>query len=258
VHFGGDECTLLRVVSSRSALYVVGAALLASVGANLWLVAGPGHTPVSDERGSSPVRTTPTDAPAAYRTDELIECRGRLDLCERRRKLGPLAFRPGPDRTAREDDDPGDPRDKREFLCDLARTQVQEQWIDRQPEIVFVLRNTLVNDAVQEQDTLAAVERFAEGLGLSDADRERFTERYREARLSRIDSIHAALDVEPPNFERILEQIQALHADEDRIAAEMFGNDAERRLRETEREKRAALLAIAATYADVPWEDVID
>ena len=245
-------------IKSLITLLVIG--LIASLGANAWLWnRAPEDQSAKAESAPRSVASGGKSAPAAtFGPDDIIDCRQKLEICERRRKLGPLTIGTFEGRREGSDSSDSDPGHNADFICDLARTQVQRHWLDSQEEIVTLLRATLANDAIQEQDMRTAVDRYAEGLGLSDAERSRFEESYREARIDRIDSIRDALEEDPPNFGNVLTQVQALHADEDRITKDMFGPEAQQWLQESEREARGSLLAIAATYADVPWEEVVE
>ena len=247
-------------MSIKSFITLLAIGLLASVGLNLWqwTRTPQAAAPETDSAPSAIAQRAKNAASSVYGPDDIIECRQKLELCERRRKLGPLTIGTFQGKRDASDSSDADPGHNADFLCDLAQAQVKQHWLDSQNEIVTLLRATLANDAIQEQDMRTAVDRYAEGLGLSDAERSRFEETYREARIDRIDSIREALEQDPPNFGSVLSEIQALHADEDRITKDMFGPEAEQWLQESEREARGSLLAIAATYADVPWEEVIE
>jgi hypothetical protein len=234
------------------------AALVASLGANAWLVAsrpaaGEGASADPAEGGEGDAEATP-EAPRGART-----CERQLEACEASAKLRPLLFGSGrqyagSDRMGDSDQD----ADRQEFLCSIARRQAEDRWREKEPEIVLGLRMSLADPATQERDVQAAVQKYGDTLGLSDAERTDFERRYRKVRLARVDELRDAMQQDPPDYERVMAETRALFRAEDELAAELGGEQASRVLADSEREARAALLSVAATLAGAPWEDALE
>jgi hypothetical protein len=255
---------------SKTLTNTLGVLLIASVGLNVWQGSAAPDT-AGDASGADGASTAD---PRGARGDDdgaLEACRRELTLCQRKAKLGPLVLGTfGGKRRDRSDDDADSTEgrgartaedlaaEKHDYLCGLGREQVKRAWLERQTEIVWALRASLSDANVQENDMRAAVDRYAEGLDLDAADRDRFEAEYRQVRLDRIDKVRGAIEQDPPDYPEILDQLKALHADEDRITTELFGDEATIWLRENELDARASLRAIAATYAGVPWEEAVD
>ncbi len=62
---------------------------------------------------------------------------------------------------------------------------------------------------------------------------------------------------EPPDYRAVLDEVRALYADEDRLAKEMFGEQAVEKLRFAELEGRTTILALIAALADLPMEHAL-
>ncbi len=234
------------------------AALVASLGGNAWLLATRGEarerTNGNEPTGSDEDADATPHSPRAARA-----CERKLEACEAQAKLRPLVFgggRPyaGSDRAGTGDED----ADRERFLCELARTQAEDRWREKEAEIVLGLRMSLADAATQERDVSTAVDKYADASGLSDAQRNDFERRYRNVRLARIEEVREALEQDPPDYKRVMAETKALYRAEDELMEEIGGQQASRVLRDSEREARAAVLSIAATLAGVPWEDALE
>jgi hypothetical protein len=232
------------------------AALVASLGGNAWLVATrrAGGAHADGTAANSDAADATPDSPRGVR-----ECERKLDACEASAKLRPLLLGSGRPYAGsdRPDDGEGD-ADREQFLCSIARQQAEDRWREKEPEIVLGLRMSLADEATQERDVQSAVEKYADALGLSDAERTDFERRYRKIRLTRMDEVRDAMEEDPPDFKRVMAETRALFHAEDELAAELGGEQASRVLHDSEREARAALLSVAATLAEVPWEDAME
>jgi hypothetical protein len=240
---------LSAMVAKVNAILV--AALVASLGANAWLVAtrrsagAGGKAAAGDEHAEG----TP-DAPRSAQ-----KCERELQACEASAKLRPLIL--GSGRPFAGSDRPPETEADAEFLCSIARRQAEDRWREKEAEIVLGLRMSLADQATQERDVQSAVDKYAEAMGLSDSDRADFERRYRTIRLARMEEVREAIEQDPPDFKRVMAETRSLFRAEDELAAELGGEQASRVLHDGEREARAALLSIAATLAGVPWEEAV-
>lgn len=246
---------LCAAVAKVNAILVAG--LLASLGLNGWLLG----TRRAEGQGGG----RPNDVEAAVADDtpeqprKARACARKLEACEASAKLRPLIL--GSGRPYAGSDRPGDTEedaDNQSFLCSIARRQAEDRWREKEAEIVLGLRMSLNDEATQERDVQSAVDKYATAMGLSDASRTDFERRYRDVRLSRMKQVREAMEQEPPDFKRVMTETRALFQAEDELAAELGGDQASRVLHDSEREARAALLSVAATLADVPWEDALE
>ncbi len=145
-----------------------------------------------------------------------------------------------------------------DVLCSIAREHLHRHWSERRAELTDSLRRSLAD--VEEQDEAAQREAtgFAAVLELSERDREALVEGHTQQRRARVGEALAALRAEPSDYDALYRAGRGLFADEDALVERIAGSRALPRLRASQLERRTAILALLATYADIPWDRAIE
>ncbi len=237
---------------------LLGVGLAISVGVNVWFAAGGSDdtdVEVEDDDGTKASSKGSRSEGRSPRTVEV--CERDLERCETARKAAPVLFGAGRSlsrsqskRTVDEVETAPTP-----FLCELARDQARAMWKEKEAPMLFALRSSLADPEIQEKDVETAVERFGDTMDLGGADREELSTRYRDVRLKAVEQIRQRITEDPPDYEGIIKQSRALFEEEDRIAGELFGDEAVEKLRNAELESRTTILTIAASLGDLPWDE---
>ena len=243
---------------------MLGALLLASLGANVYLVFSSTSKPPPPERegagdrasstasgaGSAPTAPECPPRPGARETAEMF---GRL-LAMRQLASGATPGEPT-DRDGLRDIQ--DERARREALSLVGQVAAKQDWNEKRDELVESVLDSLADDERQLRDADGDARRFADALELTESEHELLERRYREPRLARMEELEQALDEDEPDYGAAFEALRGLYADEDALIEELFGADARDRLHDYEIDKRATILAIAATYAGLDWQQAI-
>jgi len=217
----------------------------------------------------------PTDEPAAKREPqvpraaqqhkarddaasaaEIRACEERLKARQAKDALRSLAagLRASRDGSTGEPDDRGDIAALR---CRLAEQQVRDRWREKEKETLANVRKSLGNPQDVENSTVGDGGRYAKSLGLTEAERERFIDRYRPIRRARSAEIDAALGVEPIDYAAVEAGFLGLCRDEDRLISELFGPAAAERFAADAEEGRIAVLMIIAAWSGGAFPDAV-
>lgn len=141
-------------------------------------------------------------------------------------------------------------------LCTIAEEKMQERWRSERETTAENLRRSFADSAEQERNVQENAAKLGAQLGLDATEQALFSDRYREKRIARIDEANRALLSTPPDYEGLLHAAQGLFADEDVLAKKFAGESGREQLRAGELESRTAIMAIAASMADVPLSAV--
>lgn len=238
---------------------LLSAGLVVSVAINVWLAtdsASEGEA-ATEQTADASRRRKSSDSAAGTRSTKV--CEQDLKRCETARRAAPVLFGAGRslgrDRNSRTVDEVETAPTP--FLCELARDHARAMWKEKEAPMLFALRSSLADPEIQEKDVETAVERFGDTLELGGADREELSTRYRDVRLAAVEQIRQRISSDPPDYEAVIKESRALFEEEDRIAAELFGDDAVKKLRNAELESRTTILTIAASLGDLPWDESV-
>jgi hypothetical protein len=246
---------------NNKSFFVVGLALVLSIGLNVWLLVKPGRS-ATRETGRID-RAAPHDG----------RCRADLARCRRQtwdlvlRLTGRTPERTGrlqPDRTDRAGAEPESPAGpdidfeaQQKALCKIAREDLYRRWRSRRGKAASDLIRSLRDREKQEKDLVKDVDEFAKILDLSASERDRLLDEYRTVRSNRFESALDALRKDPPDHLAVFEEAMDLFADEDRLVRRLFGPKAEQKLRLSQLKKRTVIMALLAAHAGLPWDDGI-
>jgi hypothetical protein len=214
------------------------------------------------EAHAAALASAPTQAPASSAAcetarAELQKCRAeswalfaRAFEAERRSPPPPQAKEAPPPTAAT-------PDQQRRALCDVAEDDLRRQWQGKREEVTKGLRRDLRDAQKQRAEAADEGTKLASAMGLDPAAQRAFLDAYTPLRQARIAAAADAVDADPPDYAALFEAARGLYADEDALAARLYGEDARQRLRASEIRGRTTILAIAATFADLPWDDSI-
>jgi len=145
------------------------------------------------------------------------------------------------------------PAEQQAALCTVATEQLRRDWTAKGEELTKSLRKSLANAADQEKGMQREVQRFADALNLTPADRDRLETHYRPLREKRIAEALTSLEKAPPDWNTVHQTARALFVDQDRLTQELFGSPAVNLLRQSQLKSRTVLLALAAAQAGLDW-----
>lgn len=238
---------------------LLGVGLALSVAVNVWFaVGGTADTDSATEDDDGTKTSSKSGGRSEDRSPRKIKaCERDLERCETARKAAPVLFGAGRSLSRTENKRTVDEVETAPtpFLCELARDQARAMWKEKEAPMLFALRSSLANPEMQEKDVETAVERFGDSMDLGGADREELSTRYRDIRLKAVEQIRERITADPPDYEGIIKESRALFEEEDRIAGELFGDEAVEKLRNSELESRTTILTIAASLGDLPWDE---
>lgn len=251
---------------SRTPMLLLLTGLAASLGLNCYLLLGrAGADPGGKRRAASPVPRAgkATGGAAGER------CCQALHACQLRRwQQVARTLREGLGRRAGSGEEEArgrkhpaaaavdaEERAQREALCQVAREHLRRDWARQRDKLTASLKRSLSDPDETEKDARQIAERFGRALGLGEAERETLERRYAAVRGQWIGQILQALGQEPPDLAAVFDAAHGLFADEDRLIRELFGEAAVETIRDAERRSRTVVMALAATLADMPWDD---
>ena len=261
----GHGCYAVFVVTaSHKSLGLLLIALVASVGLNAWLLLHGTDPPAEPDaaRAAAPSTTAEPTAAGVAARDPRCPPLGRQQTARMLRLL--LASSQEREAATDEAEAPeagarrlADEATRREVLCRVGEVAARNDWNAKRDDLVASVRESLADDARQEREMADDAVRMAEAVGLDDDQRALLTDRYRELRAARMDQLADALEGEEIDFKGAFDAFAGLYQDEDRLVGELFGDDSREKLHDYEIDKRATILAIAATYAELSWFDSI-
>jgi hypothetical protein len=147
------------------------------------------------------------------------------------------------------------PVEVKRALCDIAEQSARDYWRRDRDSITASLRRDLNDEARQREDSAKDIAEYEEALDLAPAARDRFAEEYEADRKDNLDAIRAEIAKSPPDYGAVLASAKDLFATEDRLARQYAGDDGALRLRASQLESRTAILAIAASLAELPLDE---
>ncbi len=147
------------------------------------------------------------------------------------------------------------PELQQDLLSQIAREHLRREWERKKAEVVEGVLRDLRDPQKQRGDFEKEVEQYTSVLGVERHGQ--FAERYQAIRARRTQALERALGADPPDFATALAELKGLYADEDQLAAALAGKDAVARFRLSQLDPRTVVLGIAATYAQVPWDQSI-
>jgi len=226
----------------------LGIALAASLAVNaivLWPAEEPAAAKAPPPKGATAAqRAQPSADPAV----SLRTCEDRLKARQAKDALRSLAAGLRASLDEKTDGARGDGA-KGEMRCRIAEQQLRDRWREKEKETIANVRKSLSNAQDVENSTVGDGGRYAKSLGLDEAERERFIDRYRPIRSARSAEIDAALGAEPVDFARVEAGFRGLCADEDRLISELYGRDAADRFAADAEEGRLGVLMIIAAWS---------
>jgi len=200
--------------------------------------------------------TREEQAPPAGCVAELEECRRAASVLAR--TLWENALHQGasdatpPAHVANAGDNKGEP--SRDSLCRVAREKLRVQWLEKRDGITAYIAHDLAdvgNDAEREAT------RAADTLGVTGRARQRFLDDFAELQAKRIGEMAPIAGSLPVDWSRLLDGAKSLFDREDALVQEQLGADAMARYKESQTDSRMTVLTMAATYADVDWDDAV-
>lgn len=144
-----------------------------------------------------------------------------------------------------------------DVLETIALGQLRDAWEEDRDATVAALLQTVSDEDQREEARQHDLTRAYTLLEVPDEEREAFEAGYGEVWVSRVEEFRAALAQAPPDASAALDAAKALYRDQDSYVDDHLGDDARRRLRISQAEHRTTVLALLATFADVPWDDRI-
>jgi hypothetical protein len=242
--------------------WIAGAALVASLGLNAFLLRG-AHRDAEAVRVQRAKLATQAPEPAPRASDDA--CRAELTRCHA--DGWKLLARTLTERAGR--GDAGDvarsvaagsratPQRQREALCEIAREHLRAHW---EAEKETLLRNVVADSTgpeKQAQQARTTSARMADALGLAPGQADGLAAEYLPVYTGHVNGLLAALGADPPDYEAVLGEVKGLYADEDAMIGRLRGDGAVELWRAHEIQDRTAIMAIAATFAQDPWDDTI-
>jgi hypothetical protein len=145
--------------------------------------------------------------------------------------------------------------EQRRFRLALAVDHVQRRWRQDRAEIIAGVARDLADPQKQTHKLRTEVERFADALGLSASELDLLHQRYGPIRRDHLRRLRQAIVADPVDYLKALEILRELYRAEDQLVLDIFGVEARLRLRASQLRSRTAIVAIAATFAGLGWDD---
>jgi hypothetical protein len=234
---------------------LLGAALVASLALNAYAL-WPRERPAAAHGASAPREEKPAPEPRAGRTEAeaLRTCEARLKAKQATEALRSLADGIRGSRAA-DDDERAEAERPSALRCRIAEKQLRDRWREKEEETLADVRESLSDAKRTARDAAADAERYAERLGATGAQRERFAERYLPIRRDRMARILAAIEKAPVDYAAALAEMKGLYADEDALVADLFGRGKADAFAADAEEGRLTVLTIIAALGALPLPD---
>ena len=247
----------------RTGMWIAGAALVASLGLNAYLLRDAREAQARRAKASAAREHPPESAPAAG--DEA--CRAELERCRDTgwKLLAKAVAAQGPkaDGAAAPasapvvDGERATPARQRQALCDIANDHLRAHWDQQKELITRGVAADLADPTKRAEQARTTAARMASTLGLTPAQADGLSAEYDRIHASHTAPLVAALGRTPPDYAAALDTLKGLYADEDAMLGRLRGEGAVERWRAQEIQGRTAVLAITATFAGDPWDDTI-
>jgi len=236
--------------------------LVASLAGNLALLRGRG---AADALPAGPAAaTTPICPPVAELEGQLRQCRGASLALVAAALAGkdparekPIALTDaGISRATHAEAGPlVTPALEREALSNIALQNLRHQWEQQRDSLIGLVKSGIRDPADRADNFKQDLNELAVTLNLDASQQAAFAERTGPLRDARLDAAADQLELPSPDFAKILDAVHGLYADEDGVVRSMYGPDAADLFRATQLEKRTAILALFAMFANQPWDE---
>jgi hypothetical protein len=228
-------------------------ALVGSLGANAYLVTRPPPHALKPQVVETLERDDPGDR----------ACTAQLEACQKTTTGLALTVWQSAWRAASTADAappiiaPSEPPKPRDSLCRIAKDKLREDWLAKQDSITAAIVDDLTDAERQRADALRDATSAASMLGVSGRARQSFEEDFVDLRQKQMAELAASLEATPIDWSAMLDGAKSLFAGEDALVQQDLGADASAKYRDSESDKRATILSILATYADVDWDEAM-
>jgi hypothetical protein len=145
---------------------------------------------------------------------------------------------------------------QQDTLCEIARVHLHSHWQKEKEGITALLRRELPDEKKQKENALREGRELARVAGMEDDSQDAFMEKYTAFRDAHIKDAAVAMETKPHDWKKLFKVAQSLYRAEDGLIEEMVGSEQLKMVRLSQLEKRTAILAMIASYAEVPWTEV--
>jgi hypothetical protein len=237
--------------------WIVGVALVASLGSNVFLLRRLRHG-ADDVPPPKVQAAAPRADNGAWRAD-LERCRadGRKLLARTIATSAPMTDAGAASAPTSDARGGASPLRQREALCEIARDHLRATWQAQKDGIMQGVAADLADPNKQAEEGRKTTARMAETLGLTPGQADGLTADYLHIRGEHVTGLLAAIRQDPPDYETMLGEVKGLYADEDAMVGRLRGDAAVEQWRAHEIQGRTAIVTLAATFADAPWDDTI-
>jgi hypothetical protein len=249
-------------MSSSSWTAILGVALAISIAAHVARSVSP-TAPRLPSGAPAETSSQPSTEPAP-RDDR---CQSELARCKSQAvalALGALDAQRGAPSEPRAPDEPaGDvprvigPAEQRAALCARAEANLKEEWLRGRDVLVPALKHSLDDPAEQDRNVRQTLDEMKSTLSLDDRAMASLERDYGDKRRALVADAARSLESDPPDVGSMLGQARKLFAEEDRMIGAAGGDEAARRWRAAQVEKRTTLMALLATLAGKEWDESV-
>ncbi|MCA9621289.1 MAG: hypothetical protein KC731_19840 [Myxococcales bacterium] len=141
----------------------------------------------------------------------------------------------------------------RAFLCNVGEEVLRDQWESGKQAAAEQLGRELGTEAWVKNDLELRMARLKAMSDLSDRDADTLERGYRGLWHRHGDRMRA--QAAEGAWEDVAETVRAFWREEDELVGGVLGDAGARNFRDGEAAARTALLAVFATYAELPWDD---
>lgn len=250
------------------ALHVRSAAEQATRGSAAPAAATPAHPAARSSAGQpSPSPRSSTAAGAGQDEVACATLRKQLDQCRRSswdivlKAIEGDARARNEGRAARQGDrDAGTPAsgfdEQQAALCEVAEDHLRRHWVAERDNIVATLEGVGTDDWA-ERWMDKKVDSLEDILGITGQQADLLTEAYTSLWAHHGPVLHGLLSAQPVDFAAVVKAVLDFIREEDKLIASLLGEAAGADYRNSELKSRTAILAIFATFANMPWDDAL-